>query len=63
MLVALYVDDLMIAASKRSMLKKFQADISNRFDMKDLGPLTCPLQLLLNSFLLSFPEITSGATS
>jgi hypothetical protein len=37
--VAVYVDDLVIAADNLATLNKFKSQMSNRFDMKDLGAL------------------------
>jgi hypothetical protein len=39
LVVVLYVDDLLIAGSRRSMVDAFKAAIAQRFKMKDLGAL------------------------
>jgi hypothetical protein len=39
LIIVLYVDDLVIAGSKRATVDKFKRDISARFKMKDLGAL------------------------
>ena len=38
--VALYVDDLIISGSKLSTVERFKSQLKQRFNMKDLGPLT-----------------------
>ena len=40
LLVAVYVDDLLITGSKVTMINEFKAGMSSRFDMSDLGLLT-----------------------
>lgn len=40
LLVGLYVDDLVAAATRKALLDKFKMDISRRYKMKDLGELT-----------------------
>eukprot|EP00952_Eustigmatos_sp_NYUAD-ZCMA_P013640 53927-Eustigmatos_ZCMA.PRE.1 len=39
LIVALYVDDLLIAGSQRATVDRFKLAIADRFKMKDLGPL------------------------
>ena len=36
-IISLYVDDLVIAASSKAILKRVKAQLNNRFSMKDLG--------------------------
>ena len=38
LIVALYVDDLLIAGSDKSEIAKLKGELSKRFEMKDLGP-------------------------
>ena len=38
MVIALYVDDLLIAGSNRSLVDSVKAESSRRYKMKDLGP-------------------------
>ncbi|XP_022558682.2 uncharacterized protein LOC111206341 [Brassica napus] len=40
LLVAVYVDDLLITGSKTEMINEFKAGMSRKFDMSDLGLLT-----------------------
>jgi len=38
-ILVLYVDDMLIAAHKRSDVDKLKAQLSSTFSMKDLGPI------------------------
>ena len=40
LLVAVYVDDLLITGSKTEMIDGFKGNMSNKFEMSDLGLLT-----------------------
>ena len=39
MFIGVYVDDIILAAKNEKQLKQVKEDLSNKFDIKDLGEL------------------------
>ncbi len=48
LIIALYVDDLLIAGNSKSDIEAIKAKLSNRFEMKDLGPAKLMLGIEIN---------------
>lgn len=52
--ILLYVDDIIITASSDSLHQTIMTQLANEFSMKDLGPLSSLLALMLIVHLLVF---------
>ena len=45
LIISLYVDDLLIAGSRKSEISTLKKELSERFEMKDLGPANVMLRI------------------
>ncbi len=63
-IIALYVDDLLVAGNDKEKIRKLKSDLSEIFEMKDLGPLSVMLGIKISRdrvkklVFISQPEYT-----
>ena len=48
LIIVLYVDDMLLIGNDRNIIKEVKSQLSSKFDMKDLGPVSFILGIQIN---------------